>query len=175
MKKILIFAGVGLALIILSLIAINMTSKDTSKPQIESIFKTNSTIISLSKLAQDRASTYTVKVVATNIATTTASDSTQLSAYFKDRYGKVIKLKKPSKAEQASDPTTALAAKEDGVDFDTQYKKVTQQQLEANLNQIRTLYNETKREDLRAVLATAFANTQKNIEEIKQLSSTSED
>lgn len=175
MKKILIFAGVGLALIILSLIAINMTGKDTSKPQLETIYKTNSTIISVSKLAQERASTYNIKVVATNIATTTASDSTQISVYFKNRYGKVIKLKKPSKAEQASDPTTLLAAKENGVDFDTQYKKITQQQLETNLNQIRTLYNETKREDLRAVLATAFANTQKNLEGIKQLSSTSEE
>lgn len=169
MKKILIFAGAGLILIILSLLAINLSGSDTTKPQLESIYKTNTTIISLSKLAQKRASTYDIQVIATTIATTTTSNSNQISRYNEKRYGKPIKLKKPSKEEQAISPVAVLSAKESGVEFDTQYKKVIQQQLESSLAQIRTLHNETKREDLQILLTSAFESTQKNIERIKQL------
>lgn len=173
MNKILTFAGIGALLIVLSLVVINFTGNDTSKADLENVYKTNSTIISLSKLAQKSAGSYNVKVVATNIATTTASDSTQISSYYNKRYGKALKLKKPSKEEVAADPSTLLASKEEGIDFDTQYKKSVQEQLEANLNQIRTLYNSSQKSDLRAVLEGAYTSTQKNLEQLKQLSSTS--
>jgi hypothetical protein len=168
MKKILIFAGIGAVLIILSLIFMNMTSKDTTKPEIEAIYKTTSTTLSLSKLGQENASNYSLKVIAVNIATTSASDVNAIAGYYQTRYGKAIKLKKPSKEELAADPSTLLEAKEEGVDFDSEYIKSTRTQLETNLNQIRSLYSSTERADLRTMLETVFNNTEKNLELLKK-------
>ncbi len=172
MRKILIFAFIGAILIIFSLVVINATSDNVTGPGLQTIYRTNNRIIALSELAQKRASSYEIKVVATNTAITTTSNSTQINAYNTKRFGKPIKLKKLSKEQIAADPTVALSAKENGVDFDEQYKKSLKQELEANRNNIQNLFNESKSTSLKKILETVYDNNQRNLDQLNQIDST---
>jgi len=169
MKRILVFAAVGLVLIIASLVLVNSTNKDETRPLLAQLYGSQLKVSQLCEQAINRGSANPLKAVAASIHVVSLSDAASLSSYYKTRYGKAPAVPKLTKTQQAADPLTVLKDTEDGIDFDTKYKQLVSEQLEASVNTSKTVLALTNNAELREILNTHISNGNSALEQLKQL------
>lgn len=154
-------------LVVLSIVFVGLNlvrGKDTSRFQLETIFYTNARITALSQEASTKASSYDLKIAAASLVATAASDNTQLSAYYKNRYAKA-----PEEMAESKDPKDPLNVLKVAApaDFDVKYRQLIQVELEQNLPNLSNLFNQTERPELRGILSKTFDNQTAALETLK--------
>lgn len=165
MRKIYIIMAVLLAITVL-LFALNSGKGDTSaRTEVLSVLNLQSEIKGLSDQAVARGSVYELKVVASNISATTASDTQSLSANFKKAFGKTFKAPKA----KAGNSLDALKKTENGTAFDSQYKTSVTTALETSTAALQSALEKPIPEELKAALNTALANQTSALQQLQKL------
>src|SRR5688572_11926403 len=164
-RKRLIILGVVLLVPAIILAFLNFQGTgDDSRVQLDTVFNNNQQLVDLGKEAAVNASIYGLKVVASDLAATSASDNQLLSKYYEERYGKEPKKRKLAKEDN---PVEKLKTTEKGSGFDRQYKEFATSRLEENLSIMSTLFDATKNQELRELLSTIYDNQAKGLEKLK--------
>lgn len=162
-KKVLLIVGGLLVLGMTLLIMQNLSSKDTTRPTIDTIMSTNAAIIGLSGQASQNASVYEVQTAAATLLATTTSDNKSLQTYYKERYGKESKLTESKTVVEELKNTAP------GSSYDNKYKQLVSQYLKTNQNNMQNVYNRAKSQQLKDLLSTIYNNQDSALKSLESL------
>src|SRR4051812_34449161 len=128
MRKLMLYGLIGIGIII-ALLFIKSVFKDKLRPNLDSIYKTQSAIILLANEARQHSDSLEIQTAASNTLITVTSQNQQLITYYKEKYGKLPPaLKEATSAEVLS----SLKSASPGSAYDSKAKELLVQYLNLN-------------------------------------------